>query len=267
MKGAAGLGGLGMRLLAPILSAFSQVGTGALFAGRCAAVAVRPPFRLGLIMQHAEFIGFGSLFIVCLTGLFTGAVFTLQSVHALAKMGVESMVGSTVWLACSRELGPVLSSLMVCGRVGSAMATELGTMRVSEQIDAMEVMAVDPVQYLVVPRLWAALLMAPCMCIIFDAVAAAGSYIVAVWMLAIDEGAYIGRIGLFVQMRDFLQGMAKSAVFGLAIALIGCFKGFSAKGGARGVGQATTQTVVAGSIAIFLIDYLMTSIFLRQSPG
>ena len=246
------------------MALLSQFGASTIFASRCFWAACRPPYRLSLILQQAEFVGFGSLFIVSLTGLFTGAVFTLQSVYALSKVGMESMVGSTVWLATSRELGPVLASLMVCGRVGSAMATELGTMRVSEQIDAMEVMAVDPLQYLVVPRLWAGLLMMPCMCIIFDAVAAMGSFVVAVWMMGIDEGAYIARIGYFVNLGDFLQGMCKSAVFGLAITLIGCFKGFHAAGGARGVGQATTQTVVVGSIAVFLIDYVMTTIFLQQ---
>ena len=259
---AAWLASVGGRLLAGV----AELGGIIMFLGRVAAAAGRPPWRPRLLLQQAEFVGFGSLFIVSLTGLFTGAVFTLQSVGALGKVGMESMVGSMVWLATSRELGPVLSSLMVCGRVGSAMATELGTMRVSEQIDAMEVMAVDPLQYLVWPRLAAAALMMPCMCIIFDLVAAVGGYVVAVVAMGIDEGAYISRITWFVGMGDFLQGMVKSAVFGVTIATIGCFKGFFAHGGARGVGHATTQTVVLGSIAIFCVDYLMTSMFLRLWP-
>jgi phospholipid/cholesterol/gamma-HCH transport system permease protein len=221
-----------------------------------------PPFRYQLFLAQAEFVGVGSLFIILLTGVFTGAVFTLQTVSALEQVGMESMVGSTVMLAVSRELAPVLTALMVTGRVGSAMATELGTMRVSEQIDAMEVMAVDPIGYLVTPRIFACALMVPALTVIFDVVAALGAYMVAIGVLGIDEGAFLSRIEWFLDPYDFTHGIKKAFIFGVLIAVVGCFKGFHAKGGARGVGMATTQAVVIGSISIFVLDYVLTALLL-----
>lgn len=264
-----------MKWLAPISRPFEYIGSGVLgtvmevgamaqFLFQVIRASVRPPYRIALTMQQAEFVGFGSLFIVMLTGLFTGAVFTLQSVNALARVGMESMVGSTVLLAVSRELGPVLTSLMVTGRVGSSMATELGTMRVSEQIDAMEVMAIEPLQYLIMPRLIASAIMMPCLVVIFDLVATVGSYLVAVTYLHIDEGAYVARIKWYLDPGDFTHGLYKAVVFGGVMALVGCYKGYNAKNGARGVGDATTQTVVIGSIATFVLDYILTSILLQS---
>lgn len=237
----------------------------AVFLGRSLAAGFRRPWRFRLLFEQAEFIGFGSLFIILLTGIFTGAVFTLQSVDALARVGMESMVGSTVLMATSRELGPVLTALMVSGRVGSAMATELGTMRVSEQIDAIEVMAIDPYNYLMAPRIYASALMVPCLCILFDGIAALGAYLVAVVLMHIDEGAYRARIAWYLEPSDFTHGMGKALVFGIVIATIGCYKGYHAHGGARGVGAATTQTVVLASISIFVLDYIMTAILLHQA--
>jgi len=261
----------------PVISAIERLGKGVIegvsaagemcvFLWRAILAGLHPPFRLTLILQQAEFVGFGSLFIVVLTGFFTGAVFTLQSVNALERVGMESMVGSTVLIAVSRELAPVLTSLMVTGRVGSAMATELGTMRVSEQIDAMEVMAVDPLQYLIAPRLLASAVMVPCLCVVFDLVAAVGSYLVAVGMLHIDEGAYMARIRWYLDPWDFSHGLYKALFFGIVLSVIGCYKGFNASGGARGVGLATTQSVVLGSIAIFMFDYVLTSLLLQTHP-
>jgi phospholipid/cholesterol/gamma-HCH transport system permease protein len=218
------------------------------------------------LFLQAEFVGVGSIFIVLLTGFFTGAVFTLQSATAFARVGMESMVGSTVLLAVARELAPVLTSLMVAGRVGSAYATELGTMRVTEQIDAMEVLAVDPINYLVVPRVFASAVMVPCLSIIFLVVATIGSYIVGVGVLGIDEGAFMARIEWFLDPFDFTHGLYKAIVFGIVIALVGCYKGYNASGGARGVGMATTQAVVIGSISVFVLDYVLTSILLIGAP-
>jgi phospholipid/cholesterol/gamma-HCH transport system permease protein len=237
------------------------------FLGRSLAAGFHRPWRLRLLLEQAEFIGFGSLFIILLTGIFTGAVFTLQSVEALSRVGMESMVGSMVLLATSRELGPVLTALMVSGRVGSAMATELGTMRVSEQIDAIEVMAIDPYNYLMAPRIYASAIMVPCLCILFDLIANLGGWLVAVVLMHIDEGAYRARIAWYLTPGDFTHGMFKAAVFGVVIATIGCYKGFHARGGARGVGQATTQTVVMASIAVFMLDYVMTAAMLRKGSG
>jgi phospholipid/cholesterol/gamma-HCH transport system permease protein len=249
-----------------VLRFFAQVGLMAAFFGRALATAVRPPYRAGLVLQQAEFVGVGSLFIVMLTGVFTGAVFTLQSMTALERVGMESMVGAMVLISIARELGPVLTALMVTGRVGSAMATELGTMRVTEQIDAMEVMAVDPVNYLVVPRMIACAVMVPILALLFLLVAFGGGYFVAVMVMGIDEGAYMARIEWTLDPYDFYHGALKSIVFGVILALVGCYKGYHAEGGARGVGQATTQAVVIGSIAIFVIDYVVTSILLLWEP-
>jgi phospholipid/cholesterol/gamma-HCH transport system permease protein len=226
----------------------------------------RAPVRWRLILAQMEFVGVGSMFIVLLTGSFTGAVFTLQSVNALQRVGMESMVGSSVMLAVTRELAPVLTSLMVTGRVGSAMATELGTMRVTEQIDAMEVMAIDPIRYLIFPRLVAGALMVPCLTIIFDLVALVGSYTVAILFLGLDEGAYVERIRWFLDPYDITHGVYKAIAFGIVLTLVGCYKGYNANGGARGVGIATTQAVVIGSIAIFILDYVLTTILLVGSP-
>jgi phospholipid/cholesterol/gamma-HCH transport system permease protein len=248
------------------IDTFTETGLMAQFLARVMISAFRPPFRLPLILIQAEFVGVGSLFIILLTGLFTGAVFTLQSVQALERVGMESMVGSMVLLAVARELAPVLTSLMVTGRVGSAMATELGTMRVTEQIDAMEVMAVDPVKYLAVPRIIAAAIMVPTLTVIFDVVASIGSYVVAVGVLGIDEGAFMARIEWNLDPFDFTHGIYKSIAFGIVIALVGCYKGYHAAGGARGVGNATTQAVVIGSISIFVLDYVLTTILLMFAP-
>ena len=226
----------------------------------------KPPFRLRLVLEQMEFVGIGSLFIVLLTGFFTGAVFTMQSVDALAKVGMESMVGTTVLLAVSRELAPVLTSLMVAGRVGSSMATELGTMRVTEQIDAMEVMAVAPIKYLVSPRLIAGAIMVPALTAIFDLIALVGAYGMAVGALGLDEGSFIAKIQWFLDPYDFCQGIAKAFFFGILVTAVGCYKGFFAAGGARGVGEATTQSVVISSIAIFILDDVLTSILLLFAP-
>ncbi len=245
---------------------FSAVGAMAQFFARTAVAAVRPPYRFGLLLHQAEFVGVGSLFIVILTGTFTGAVFTLQSMTALERVGMESLVGAMVLISVARELGPVLTALMVTGRVGSAMATELGTMRVTEQIDAMEVMAVDPVNYLVVPRMIACAAMVPLLALVFLFVAFAGGYAVAVGVMGIDEGAYLARIEWTLDPYDFYHGALKSIVFGAVLALVGCYKGYHAEGGARGVGRATTQAVVIGSIAIFVLDYVVTSVLLLWEP-
>lgn len=245
----------------------TELGLVAQFFATLVALALRPPYRITLILQQAEFVGVGSLFIIILTGTFTGAVFTLQTVNGLAQFNLESVVGTTVMIGVTRELAPVLTALMVTGRVASAMATELGTMRVTEQIDAMEVMAVNPIQYLVSPRVIASALMVPCLSMVFVMVAYAGAYVMAVPVLGIDEGAYLSRIREYVADYDVLHGFYKSIVFGVLLATVGTYKGYNASGGARGVGVATTQAVVIGSISVFVIDYVLTSILLKFEPA
>ncbi len=251
---------------AGMIDVISQVGAMTFFMGRAMIGLFKRPYRFRLIAEQAEFVGFGSLFIIILTGTFTGMVFCLQTITALSRVGMETLVGSSVMLAVSRELGPVLTSLMVTGRVGSAMATELGTMRVSEQIDAMDVIAVDPVKYLISPRIAAGTIMVPCLTVIFDLVAFMGAYIIAIPYFGIDEGAYMSRIEWYLDPYDYWQGLIKSVVFGLVLTTVGCYKGFYASGGARGVGVATTQAVVIGSIATFVLDYVLTTVILLVFP-
>lgn len=245
-----------------VLEVFTEIGNTALLFFQTVAWAVRPPLRFGLTLQQAEFIGVGSLFIVLLTGLFTGLVFALQSSFAFAKFSAESLVGATVVISLCRELAPVLTGLMVTGRAGSAIATELGTMRVTEQIDALSTMAVSPVQYLVVPRVIAMTLVMPLLTMLFNAVGFVGAFIVGVFQAGINEGTFMGRIHQVVDFTDLAGGLMKSAVFGFAIALIACNKGMRASGGSRGVGVAATQTVVSGSVTILVLDYILTSALL-----
>jgi len=221
---------------------------------------LRPPFRWRLVFKQMEFVGVKSLNLVLLTGAFTGGVFSLQSYHGFSLFGAESLVGSTVALAITRELGPVLTALMVTGRAGSAMAAELGTMRVSEQIDALYVMAVNPVQYLVLPRILASLVMLPLLTVVCDFVGIVAGWIVGVWLLGISEGIFTAKIIEYLKMEDILMGLAKAAFFGLLLSLIGCYKGFYTKGGAEGVGRATTQAVVLASISILAADYMLTAL-------
>jgi phospholipid/cholesterol/gamma-HCH transport system permease protein len=221
---------------------------------------LRPPFRIHLIFKQMEFVGIQSLNVVLLTGIFTGGVFALQTYHGFSMFGAESLVGSTVALALTRELGPVLASLMVTGRAGSAMAAELGSMRVTEQIDALYVMAVSPIQYLIMPRVIAATLMMPVLTVICDFVGIIGGYIVGVKVLGVNEGIFIAKIIEYLDFEDISMGLVKAAFFGLLFSLIGCFKGFYTTGGAEGVGRSTTQAVVLASVSILAADYVLTAI-------
>lgn len=218
-----------------------------------------PPVKFKNIFKQMEFVGVQSLFVVVLTGSFTGMVLALQSYNALKRFGAESLVGPTVALSMARELGPVLTGLMVTGRAGSAMATELGTMRVTEQIDALFTMAVNPVKHLVVPRVLAGVLMFPILAVITNFVGVVGGYMVGVKLLGINSGVYIGRTVDFVQVDDIMTGLIKSVVFGLITTLVACYHGFYASGGAEGVGKAATNSVVLASVMILVSDYLMSS--------
>jgi phospholipid/cholesterol/gamma-HCH transport system permease protein len=218
----------------------------------------RPPFRWRVMLQALEFVGVGSLPIVILTGAFTGMVLSLQSAYAFRLFNAESLVGPTVALALSRELAPVLTGLMVTGRVGSAIATEIGTMNVTEQIDALRTMAVNPIQYLVTPRVVAMLLMVPVLCQLFNVVGVFGAWLISVQGLGLDEGIFFKRIKDIVEAWDIWSGIIKGCVFGFAIAVISCFIGYNASGGARGVGIATTRAVVYSSVMILVLDYFLT---------
>jgi phospholipid/cholesterol/gamma-HCH transport system permease protein len=246
------LGGLTMEAL-------FHLGSYTMFLGQAIFSAFIPPFRLRGLFKQMESVGVDSIFVVMLTGLFTGGVFALQIIYGFRMFGAESMVGPTEALAMFRELGPVLTALMVTGRVGGAMAAELGAMRVTEQIDALTVMAADPIKYLISPRIIATVLMLPLLTAVADFIGVAGGYAVAV-AKGVDPGQLVARIQENVALSDIVNGLIKSGAFGLILSSVGCYMGYFTKGGAEGVGRATTSAVVTSYVAILVSDFLMTAI-------
>ena len=214
------------------------------------------------ILKQIKFIGAKSLFVIFLTAAFTGMVLGLQGYYTLTKFGSEGMLGTAVALPLIRELGPVLTALMVTGRAGSAITAEIGIMRISEQIDAMETMALDPFKYLITPKLIAAMIALPLLCAIFDVVGIYGGWLVGVKLLGVNPGAYFYEMEKAVVWRDVSSGIAKSFSFGIMIAWIGCYKGYFAGHGAEGVSKATTESVVLTSVLVLVWDYFLTSVLL-----
>jgi phospholipid/cholesterol/gamma-HCH transport system permease protein len=248
------------RLVGPVLGMLDELGAFALLLGSTFTWMVRPPYRGAQFLVAFEFIGAGSTFIVGLVGLFTGMAFTVSSIVGFRQFSAEGMVGGVVALALARELAPVLASVVVTARAGSTMASELGNMRVTEQIDAITTMGVSPVQFLVVPRVVATTLMLPLLAICFGVAGMGGAYVVAVVWQGIDPGLFFDKIQQFVQPSDLRMLGVKSCLFGLIVSIICCKKGFYASGGARGVGEATAQAVVASIVAIFAADYVVTTL-------
>ena len=236
-----------------------HLGNYSLLVFRALTSALVPPWRLRGVLRQMEVVGVDSIFVVILTGLFTGGVFTLQVIYGFRMFSAESLVGPTVALGMCRELGPVLTALMVTGRVGSSMAAELGAMRVTEQIDALTVMAADPVKYLISPRVLAGFLMLPLLTAVSDFTGILGGYVVAV-AKGVDGGQFIGRIQDHVMVADVVNGLIKSAVFGGILTSVGCYMGYYTKGGAEGVGRSTTSAVVISYVAILVSDFMMTAI-------
>ena len=249
--------------IAMCASRLESVGDVIVFAVRAVALLGRRPLRLGHLVMLMEFVGVGSLLIVLLTGIFTGAVFAIQTAVAFEIFNAKSLIGGSVALALVRELAPTLTALMVAGRVGSAMTTELCTMRVTEQIDALEVMAVDPVHYLVTPRIVATTLMMPLLTIGFNAIGLLGAWIVATTILGVDSAMFFSRIYAWIEPGDIGVSVVKGTCFGAAVGAIACYKGYFATGGSRGVGLATTSTVVASSIVVLILDYVVTALWMR----
>jgi phospholipid/cholesterol/gamma-HCH transport system permease protein len=240
-----------------VVAMVSDLGGMVTLAVDVARWSVRRPFRVHNLFAQLDFVGVGSVFIVLLTGIFTGMVFAHQSARAFELFDAESLVGPTVALTITRELAPVFASLMVTMRAGSAMCTELGTMRVTEQVDALETMAVNPVQYLLVPRVLAGLLMGPILTLLFDTSGMLGAYFVSVSVKGVSAGTFIARTRQWLDPEDVYEGLIKGAVFGLSVALICCFKGYNASGGAKGVGKATTEAMVASALSIFILDFFV----------
>ena len=209
-------------------------------------------------------IGFYSLPVVGLTGLFAGMVLALQSYTGFSRFSAESTIPTVVVLSITRELGPVLAGLMVAGRVGAAMAAEIGTMRVTEQIDALTTLSTNPHKYLIVPRLLAGLLMLPFLVLVTDIIGVGGGYLVSVYKLGFNPDAYINNTLEYLEVMDVASGLVKAAVFGYLIALMGCYHGFHSRGGAQGVGKATTNAVVTGAILVLIFNYIITEAFFAQ---
>jgi len=219
----------------------------------------RPPSELRSIIRQMVEIGVNSLPVVLITALFTGMVLALQSYTSFKRFGAEGLVGTVVALSMTRELGPVLSALVVTGRAGAAMAAELGTMRVTEQIDALESMATNPVKYLVVPRFLAGMIMLPALAVITDVVGILGGYMASVVFLGTNGMSYLRATWTYLQLQDIYSGLVKAFFFGAAFAFISCYKGFYTKGGAEGVGRATTGAVVYSMMTVLISDYFLST--------
>jgi phospholipid/cholesterol/gamma-HCH transport system permease protein len=243
-----------------VLTLLADIGRLSIFTARALAACVSPPVYGRLILAQVVRIGYFSLPVVGLTALFTGMVLALQTFTVLKRFNAESYVGSLVALSMVRELSAVLSSLIVAGRAGSAMGAELGTMRVTEQIDALEVMATDPVHYLVVPRVWAATITMPLLVVLADGIGIFGGYMVSVVLMGANPVSYLNTSFQYMDLKDLLSGLIKAAVFGFLLALIGCQRGFYTTGGAEGVGRSTTAAVVLASIAILISDFFLTKL-------
>jgi phospholipid/cholesterol/gamma-HCH transport system permease protein len=246
------------------LSFLAAIGDLTLFASRAIVQGLSGPFYPRAILRQMVDIGYYSLPVVGLTAIFTGMVLALQSYTGFSRFEAESAVATIVVLSMTRELGPVLAGLMVAGRVGASMAAEIGTMRVTEQIDALTTLSTDPFKYLVWPRLIAGLLMLPLLVIVADIIGVFGGYIVGIYKLGFGPYEYINNTFEFLETEDVVSGLVKAAVFGFLVALMGCYQGYHSEGGAQGVGAATTKAVVSASILILTANYVVTEAFFSR---
>jgi phospholipid/cholesterol/gamma-HCH transport system permease protein len=251
------------RILGPILAVFESIGTTVSLTIQTVLWLFRRPFRVNQMLAAMDYIGVQSIFIVGLTGTFSGMVLALQTTYALKAFSAEGRVGGIVAVSLAREVAPVFSAIMITARAGSAMAAELGNMRVTEQIDAITTMGVSPVQYLLSPRLLAGVVMGPLLCILYTTVGMLGAYVVSIVWLGGDFGIFLNSIRNTAVPKDLFMGVVKSSVFGFLIAAIACRHGFFATGGARGVGLATTNAVVESCVSILVTNYVLTQLMLQ----
>lgn len=244
-----------------VLRFLAESGRIMIFSVKIFSWTFRPPLDVRNLLKQIEEVGVKSIPVVLITGAFTGMVLALQSYTGFKRFNAEAFVGTVVALSMTRELGPVLSGLMVSGRVGSAMAAELGTMQVTEQIDALYTLATNPIKYLIVPRFLAALIIMPILTLFADVVGILGGYLVSVNLLGSNPTIYLRRTFDYLDLEDIYTGLLKSVVFGMIIAIIGCYQGFQTQGGAEGVGKATTKAVVMSSLLILIANYFITALF------
>src|SRR5882757_3820634 len=246
---------------APVRLILGYFGEHAMMLGNAIAWLFRRPFRLKLFLEQMEFVGVGSLPIILLVGFFSGAVAAQQAIAALEIFNQERYVGATVGLSLAQELAPVFTALMITARAGSGMATELGSMRITEQIDALTTFAVNPIQYLVTPRIVATVLMMPIMTMVFNIAGLLGAYLYAIVLKQVDLGQFIEYFTYWTDPKDYIIGATKAAVFGLSLSLAACYQGFNARGGAKEVGLATTRAVVSGSVSVLVLDFFLIDLF------
>lgn len=247
----------------PVVRFFEVFGEHLILCARALSWLPRRPFRLTNYIESADYIGFGSLPIILLVGLFTGMVTALQAINAFSQFGLEAYAGGTTGKALAFELAPVLTALMLAGRASSGIATELGTMRISEQIDALESMAVNPLQFLVLPRLVAGLIVGPILSMLFFIIAMGGVFFVAIVIKHVDQGPFIAYTRDLLTTDDVWQCIIKGSFFGFIVCLIGCYQGYNAKGGGRGVGLGTTRAVVISSVTVLVTDYFLSQLLLE----
>ena len=250
------------RIFKVIHKFISDCGSTCIFFAQSLRLVFKGPFRWEEILRHMEFIGNRSVLIIAMTSVFTGMALAYQIFLGFVKVNATNLVGPTVGMGILRELGPVLTGLMVAARAGGAMAARLGTMRVSEQIDALEVMGIDSKQYLVAPRILAAVITVPMLCAIFDFMAMIGAHFMSITVLGMDEAIFWDKIALWLNPGDVYQGLIKAAVFGVCFATICSNRGFNASGGAKGVGEATNQGVVNSMVLIIILNFFLTN-FIR----
>jgi phospholipid/cholesterol/gamma-HCH transport system permease protein len=241
------------------LDGLQTTGRMGLFLAKTFAFAVTPPLKFSQFLKQIRFIGFQSALVIFMTGAFTGMVLGLQGYYTLNQFGSVALLGPMVALSLIKELGPVLSALMVTARAGSAMTAEIGIMRITEQIEAIELMGLNPFRYLIVPKFLAGILAMPLLTAIFDVVGIFGGYLIGVKLLGIGEGTYFGEMANHIRMEHITQGIYKSLSFGVLITWVCCYKGYHAGFGAEGVSKATTQAVVLSSVLILFWDYILTS--------
>jgi phospholipid/cholesterol/gamma-HCH transport system permease protein len=224
-------------------------------------LGLRPPYYPRQLLRQLKDMGYNSLAVVGLTALFTGMVLALQSYTGFTRFSAEGAVATVVVLSITRELSPVMAGLMVAGRVGASMAAEIGTMRVTEQIDALSTLSTNPLKYLVVPRIIAGVTMLPVLVLVGDIIGVFGGYVVSIYKLGFNPSGYLQQTREFLEPIDVISGLVKSSFFGFCIATMSCYQGYYSKGGAQGVGAATTNAVVSSSVLILILNYLLTAIF------
>jgi len=247
---------------AAFLGFLEAAGKLALFTLTALSHCVRPPFYPRLLGRQIIDIGYYSLPVVGMTTLFAGMALGLQTYAGFSRFSAEDAIAKVVALGITRELGPVLAGLMVAGRIGAAMAAELGTMRVTEQIDALTTLSTNPFKYLVAPRIIAGLTMLPLLVLVGDVIGVFGGYIVSVYKLGFNPGIYLSQTWKVLQFVDVFSGLVKAGVFGFLVTLMGCYQGYNSRGGAQGVGAATTNAVVSASILILIFNYVITELFI-----